>query len=398
MGRRLGTITGALVTLAILTSPASALPFGVQIYSCTKPGVIAPAFDDGPGVYSADILDRYYAHSISLLNRRRQVRSHANVIYPGWKSRASKRHGSLMERTGAAYTITMRRYAGWWIWGIRLGRIRKKPPYNTSSFRQLVTHVQKSTQLIERQSRWSHVDLSALSPTAIRSEMTLLEDAMLDILGFFPYYMRPPLLSVNSQALRVLQELEYHVIIGDLNTKDWKYQAKETVGEAKRLFVEGLERGESIVEAHDQELWTQGELIDYMIAVVRERGVKSKSSTPPLCICPLADGNPVAVTVAECLGEPSPSQWYRTARLPYPLTRSKLSCQTPFAKCDTAEDSIPWERITPDLTCGNEKKGKGKGYICRTGQCCSRHGNCGVTEDYCKMEKGCQEEFGVCKG
>ena len=114
--------------------------------------------------------------------------------------------------------------------------------------------------------------------------MTRLEDAMLDILGFFPYYMRPPLLSVNTQALRVLQELEYHVIIGDLNTKDWKYQAKETVGEAKQLFIQGLEKGYSIVEAHDQELWTQGELIDYMIGVVRERGVKSKSSTLPSCI------------------------------------------------------------------------------------------------------------------
>ncbi|KAI4937304.1 uncharacterized protein J4E92_002034 [Alternaria infectoria] len=104
--------------------------------------------------------------------------------------------------------------------------------------------------------------------------MIKLEDAMMDILGFFPYYMRPPLLSVNSQALSVLKELEYHVIIGDLNTKDWKYQAKDTVGEAKQLFVEGLEKGYSIVEAHDQELWTQGELIDYMIAVVQERGIR----------------------------------------------------------------------------------------------------------------------------
>ena len=60
MGPRLGPITVALAALTNLTSSASALPFGVQIYSCTTPGVIAPAFDDGPGVYSADILDRYY--------------------------------------------------------------------------------------------------------------------------------------------------------------------------------------------------------------------------------------------------------------------------------------------------------------------------------------------------
>ena len=148
MGRRLGTVTGALAALAILTPSASALPFGVQIYSCTTPGVIAPAFDDGPGVYSADILDRYYAHSVSLLNRRRQIRSHADMImHPGWKSRASRRHGLSMERTGALYTITMRRYAGWWVWGIRLGRIRKKLyftlPSSLYSTNSWVSHIQK---------------------------------------------------------------------------------------------------------------------------------------------------------------------------------------------------------------------------------------------------------------
>jgi len=134
--------------------------------------------------------------------------------------------------------------------------------------------------LIAIRSRWSHANLSSLTPTAIRAEMTLLEDAMTNMLGFFPYYMRPPFLAANSQALAVLKELEYHVIIGDLNTKDWKYQSADTIGEAKKLFDLGLERGYSIVEAHDQEEWTQGELIDYMIGVVRERGIKSESARP----------------------------------------------------------------------------------------------------------------------
>jgi len=31
----------------------------LQIYSCTTPGVIAPGFDDGPWIYSEDILNRY---------------------------------------------------------------------------------------------------------------------------------------------------------------------------------------------------------------------------------------------------------------------------------------------------------------------------------------------------
>jgi len=64
MGRRLGALTGAFAALTTLFSSASAIPFGVKIYSCTTPGVLAPAFDDGPSFYSEDILDRYeHSHS-----------------------------------------------------------------------------------------------------------------------------------------------------------------------------------------------------------------------------------------------------------------------------------------------------------------------------------------------
>lgn len=112
--------------------------------------------------------------------------------------------------------------------------------------------------------------------------MLLLEEAMVNILGYFPYYMRPPFLSVNAQALSVLKELEYHVIIGDLNTKDWEYQTQAGIEIAKKLFVDGLDMGYTIVESHEQEIWSQGVLIDYMIKIVKDRGLKSRSSDPPL--------------------------------------------------------------------------------------------------------------------
>jgi hypothetical protein len=38
-------------------------PFGLQIYSCVVPGVIAPGFDDGPWIYSESVLDRYVLSS-----------------------------------------------------------------------------------------------------------------------------------------------------------------------------------------------------------------------------------------------------------------------------------------------------------------------------------------------
>ena len=48
MGQEFGRVKGAVSALAALVSLASAVPFGLQIYPCTTPGVIALGFDDGP--------------------------------------------------------------------------------------------------------------------------------------------------------------------------------------------------------------------------------------------------------------------------------------------------------------------------------------------------------------
>ena len=42
----------------LFTLISAAPPFGQLIYSCTTPGVIAPAFDDGPWIYTPDILNK----------------------------------------------------------------------------------------------------------------------------------------------------------------------------------------------------------------------------------------------------------------------------------------------------------------------------------------------------
>ena len=106
--------------------------------------------------------------------------------------------------------------------------------------------------------------------------MILLEEALIEILGYFPYYMRPPFLSLNAVALQALKELQYHVIIGDLNTKDWQYQTESGIETAKKLFTDGLDIGRTIIEAHEQEVWTHGVLIDFMIKTIQDRGLKSK--------------------------------------------------------------------------------------------------------------------------
>ncbi|KAI0025472.1 carbohydrate-binding module family 18 [Xylariomycetidae sp. FL0641] len=48
---------------------------------------------------------------------------------------------------------------------------------------------------------------------------------------------------------------------------------------------------------------------------------------------------------------------------------------------------------SPDMTCGNDGAGN-NGYICPSGLCCSSHGYCGSSTDYC--DAGCQPAFGIC--
>lgn len=109
--------------------------------------------------------------------------------------------------------------------------------------------------------------------------MTQLEVALTNILGYFPYYMRPPYLATNPTALDTLRDLEYIVIKGDLNTQDWKYQSPSLIANAEQTFLDGLAAGQSIVEAHDPDSYTASDLVPFMIETVQNRSIKSKTWT-----------------------------------------------------------------------------------------------------------------------
>lgn len=68
-------------------------------------------------------------------------------------------------------------------------------------------------------------------------------------------------------------------------------------------------------------------------------------------------------------------------------------CQGAFGRCDAKSGR---GSVTPDGTCGDVGKGGNNGYVCKPGQCCSKYGNCGATNDYCTTSLGCQSAFGTC--
>jgi len=65
-------------------------------------------------------------------------------------------------------------------------------------------------------------------------------------------------------------------------------------------------------------------------------------------------------------------------------------CQSEFGEC-ISRTSTP----APYIGTSTGKCGKGYGS-CRKGYCCSKFGWCGKSKEYCEKSKGCQFKFGKC--
>lgn len=103
--------------------------------------------------------------------------------------------------------------------------------------------------------------------------MTQLEAALLDIIGKFPTYMRPPYFSYNTQTLQTLGGLGYKVIHADIDTLDWANNSPGAIGNSIANFENGLDAGGSITLAHDVHQVTVQYLVPAMISAVQARGL-----------------------------------------------------------------------------------------------------------------------------
>ncbi|KAF3393778.1 putative peptidoglycan-N-acetylglucosamine deacetylase [Penicillium rolfsii] len=197
------------------------LPYGVVINNCTIPNTIAIAFDDGPYIYTEQILDILANAGI-----------HATFFLNGdWKGNINN-----------------------------LSHVVKR---TLAEGHQIGSH------------SWSHLNLTTLPYAKIISEMTTLEFAFLRILGFIPTYMRAPWLHVNKLVLDVMADLRYHVIGADIVTDDKVNDSPDRSWKSFKLFMQGLDGGGSIVLAHDSQENTAERLVGRMIGEVERRGLNA---------------------------------------------------------------------------------------------------------------------------
>lgn len=231
----------------------SVVPYGpVAIRTCTVPGTVALTFDDGPNIYTNDLLDVLDKHNAK-----------------------------------ATFFIT----------GNEMAKPHAKGPMDKEPWAPIIERMYKSGHQIASHS-WSHLDLSGLTKEQRRFQMVWNEIALRNILGGFPAYMRPPFASCTAESgcLKEMGDLGYHIILYDLDTEDYRYDNPATIQKSKQIFDKEMDRVKSrerpwLVIAHDVHEQTSHNLTEHMLLRLKAEGHR-------------------AVTVGECLGDPK-EFWYR---------------------------------------------------------------------------------------
>ncbi|PHH83203.1 hypothetical protein CDD82_3128 [Ophiocordyceps australis] len=216
---------------------ASAVPFGQVISSCTVPGAFALTFDDGPYIYTMELLDKLDAAGLK-----------ATFFLNGQNIDYINNYQAVLQRM-------------------------------VNSGHQIASHT------------YNHADLTTLGEDGVRAQMTELDDHLRSLVGVAPTYMRPPYFSTNDNVLRILRDMQYHVINADIDTLDYQYATPETNYQALDRFTSLFNGGGSISLMHDWHVTTVQQLVPNVIPIVQASGRRS-------------------MTVGECMGDPA-QNWYR---------------------------------------------------------------------------------------
>ncbi|KAK6828325.1 polysaccharide deacetylase [Apiospora arundinis] len=200
-----------------------AVPYGASITHCTVNGKVALTFDDGPYVYTADLLD---------LLKKNSVRATFFVV----------------------------------------GNNGGKGQVEQGSYPAIIQRMYKDGHQIGSHS-WSHQDLGAVTAQQRRDQILRNEVAFVDILGFFPTYFRPPYTSCPDGCVKDLNDLGYHIANYDVDTKDYlgDYNyARNTY--TSILSQRGPASSSWIALAHDIQPNTVQTFTQYMIDQAKKLG------------------------------------------------------------------------------------------------------------------------------
>ncbi|KAK7757820.1 hypothetical protein SLS62_000198 [Diatrype stigma] len=249
-------VPGGSNTSAVARPPLGrVLVGGGGIYACEAPGTVALTYDDGPGEFTAGLLDLLAEHD----------GAKATFFVTG----VNNNKGEIDDPATPWPGVIRRMY---------------------EEGHQIASHT------------WSHADLSAISSARRRDEMVKNEMALRNVLGgLIPTYMRPPYSSCTAESgcQADLAALGYHVVYFDLDTTDYLHTGADEIQVAIAAFdaffagktPDGDDGDSALAIAHDIHEQSATTLTRHMLEYLAAAGYRT-------------------VTVGECLGDPA-GNWYR---------------------------------------------------------------------------------------
>lgn len=231
-----GTISALLLAAGVAAVPIETpIQFmkrapspGVVITKCSKPGVLALAYDDGPYQYTQALVDQ-------------------------------------ADKAGVKLTF-------FWT-GTLYGCIYKQA--------SAIKNAYKSGHQIASHS-WTHGHMGSMSAQQITQEMQKVEQALVNIVGVKPAYMRPPYLETSGQFLPTMRTLGYKVITNDVDSGDWNNQSPQ---QSQQKFQQAGAGGNGHIPLmHEVYAGTVNTLTPWLITWAKNNNLK-------------------IVTVAECLDD-----------------------------------------------------------------------------------------------
>ncbi|OLN87694.1 putative peptidoglycan-N-acetylglucosamine deacetylase-like protein 1 [Colletotrichum chlorophyti] len=237
-------VLNTIVNALLLASSAVAIPIenpfelikrapsaGVVIQKCAKPGVFALAYDDGPYQYTSQLVD-------------------------------------ILNKGGAKATFF---FTGTLYGCIYNQRAAVKKAFDSGH--QIASHT------------WTHPqNFGSLSQSQLTTEMQKLEQALVNIIGKKPAYMRPPYLATGGSVLPTMKTLGYKVITDDVDSGDWNGQ---TAQQSQQKFQQAGAGGNGHIPLmHETYASTVQTLTPWLINWAKQNNLK-------------------LVTVAECLDDGS---------------------------------------------------------------------------------------------
>ncbi|KAK1756360.1 hypothetical protein QBC47DRAFT_185055 [Echria macrotheca] len=201
------------------------VPYGVDITSCTVKGKMALTFDDGPYIYTSELLD---------LLKKNDVRATFFIV----GNNGAK--GQINDPSSGYVPIVQRMI---------------------SDGHQVGSH------------SWSHADLELSTAEQRTSEIVNNEIAIASILGVIPTYFRPPYTSCGSACYDALNSFGYHVVNYDVDPKDWEdggVKAEEIFSGI--VMPSNPANSAFITLSHDIQPFTVHGFAQYMIDMAREKG------------------------------------------------------------------------------------------------------------------------------